>query len=80
MSLLEKNGFENVTITKWWKLFDRTLAVNKGTATPVSHQGLRDVLQCSTCGQIQWEKGSGEIKCLNCGNQLSVTDEAIVLN
>lgn len=79
-SLLEENGFENVTVTKWWKLFDRTLAVKKGTAGPVARQALADVLQCSACGQVKWEQGPGVMKCLHCGQQLSVTDEAIVLN
>lgn len=79
-SLLENNGFGNVVVTRWWKLFDRTLAVKNGTSQPVKKHTLQDVLNCSTCGQVKWEKMSGELKCGECGNQLSVTDEAIVLN
>ena len=79
-SLLEKHGFENVVVTRWWKLFDRTLAVKQGSSHPVDKHSLQDVLQCSNCGQVQWEKGAGVMKCLGCTNQLPVTDETIVLN
>ena len=79
-SLLEKNGFENVQITKWWKLFDRTLAVKSGMSTPVSEHQLQDVLKCSSCHQIRWERTSNSLKCGNCGRELSVTDNGIVLN
>ena len=77
--LLEGNGFENVEITKWWKLFDRVIAVKQGTSSPVEKHVLQDILQCPSCGQIQWEKVSGAMKCIRCGNQLSVTNEAIVM-
>lgn len=78
-SLLEQNGFENVEITKWWKLFDRVIAVNGGTSSPVEKHALQNILKCPSCGQIHWEKVLGEMKCVNCGNRLSVTQEAIVL-
>ena len=80
ISLLEKNGFENVLVTKWWRLFDRTLAVKKGFSTPVDKHRLEDVLKCSTCGQIKWERLPTMLKCGNCGTQLSVTVESIVLD
>lgn len=79
-SLLEKNGFENVQVTKWWKLFDRALAVKQGSSEPVEHHELRDVLKCSSCNQIQWERTSNTLKCGNCGRELTVTGEWIVLN
>jgi SAM-dependent methyltransferase len=79
-SLLEKNGFENVQVTKWWKLFDRTLAVKSGTSSPVSAHQLQDVLMCSSCQQIRWERTLNSLKCGNCGRELSVTDKGIVLN
>ena len=78
-SLLEQNGFENVEITRWWKLFDRVTAVKGETSSPVEKHALQNILKCPSCGQIHWEKASGEMKCVNCGNRLSVTEEAIVL-
>jgi ubiquinone/menaquinone biosynthesis C-methylase UbiE len=79
-ALLEKHGFTNIQITKWWKLFDRILAVKNGASHPVEGHRLEDVLQCSNCGQVQWEMVSGAMKCERCENQLSITDDAIVLN
>jgi SAM-dependent methyltransferase len=79
-SLLEKNGFEDVRITKWWKLFDRVLAVKKGNMSPVQKQALHDVLQCSLCKQTQLERKSNTLVCKNCNAKLTVTNEGIVLN
>ncbi|HKI54148.1 MAG TPA: class I SAM-dependent methyltransferase [Anaerolineales bacterium] len=78
--LLRLHDFETNQISPWWKLFDRVIAVKNGASNPVDKHTLQDVLQCSSCGQIDWEKTSSVIKCRNCGNQLSITDEAIVLN
>jgi hypothetical protein len=61
-------------------LFDRILAVKNGASHPVEGHRLEDVLQCSNCGQVQWEMVSGAMKCERCENQLSITDDAIVLN
>jgi len=80
MSLLEKNGFENVVVTKWWKLFDRTLAVKMGTSSPANEHQLQNVLRCATCGEVEWGKSPSLLKCGNCGNQLTVTDKAIILD
>ena len=77
-SLLEQKGFEDVGITKWWKLFDRVITVKQGSSNPVEKHRLQDILKCPSCGQIQWEKAPGAMKCLNCGNRLSVANEAIV--
>jgi hypothetical protein len=79
-SLLERNGFENVQVTKWWKLFDRTFAVKSGASSPVNARQLQDVLKCSSCKKIQWERASNSLKCGNCNRELSVTDDGIVLN
>jgi len=79
-ALLEKNGFESVQITRWWKLFDRVLAVKSGVSDPVDGHTLQDVLKCSSCNDIQWESASNSLKCGKCGNTLSITNERIVLN
>ncbi len=78
-ALLEKNRFENVQVTKWWKLFDRALAVKIGSSEPVKHHSLQAVLKCSACGQIQWERKTNSLRCGNCGRELPVTGEGIVL-
>ena len=79
-ALLERNGFEQVQITKWWKLFDRVTAVKQGISAPVRNTGLQDVLKCSACGQIQWEKKDGSLHCGTCGNKLFITSKGIILN
>ena len=78
-SLLEKNGFENVEVVKWWKLFDRTFAKLRGTSSPVGIRQLQDVLKCPSCKQIKWEKEPNSLKCINCETVLSVTSNGIVL-
>jgi len=79
-ALLEKNGFESVQITRWWKLFDRVLAVKSGGSDPVDGHTLQEVLKCSSCNDIQWKSASNSLKCGKCGNTLSITNERIVLN
>lgn len=79
-SLLEKNGFQNVQVTKWWKLFDRVTAMKEGVSTPALARKLSDVLRCSKCDQTQWEREAGVLKCQSCGRELSITGEGIVLN
>jgi len=78
--LLLDKGFENFEIHPWWKLFDRVIAVKNGSSAPVKNRGLQDVLKCSACGQIHWEKENNTLKCVNCGNELPVTEQGIVLN
>jgi len=78
--LLEKKGFESIQISKWWKLFDRVLAIRSGTSEVVQARKLSDVLRCSACSQIQWQEVAGMLKCGSCGNELRVTEEGIVLN
>jgi SAM-dependent methyltransferase len=79
-SLLERNGLTQIQITKWWKLFDRVIAVKNGMSSPVPSRTLPEVLKCSSCQHISWKKASREWKCENCGNELSITDAGIVLN
>ncbi len=79
-SMLEMSGFENVRITKWWKLFDRVFANKKGTSSPVGVKSLVDVLQCSSCGHIGWRRSSNELTCERCGRALPVAKESIVLH
>lgn len=79
-ALLESNGFENVRITKWWKFFDRVIAVKNGVSQPVEVRKLSDVLRCLVCKQTQWQKAPDALECQNCGKELSITSEGIVLN
>ncbi len=79
-SILQACGFENIQITKWWKLFDRVLANKNGTSSPVSMKSLTDILQCPSCHQVRWLKTSHALKCEQCGKELPLTPENIVLN
>lgn len=79
-SLLGEKGLERIQITKWWKLFDRVIAVKKGSTPPVGPRRLSDVLCCKACGQVGWQKESGMWKCQNCGYEILVTTVGIVLN
>ena len=78
-SLLERYGFEQIEVVKWWKLFDRTLASKQGTSIPVGKKRLEDVLKCRACGQVEWEKKENSLRCRTCGRELMVTSEGIVL-
>jgi SAM-dependent methyltransferase len=78
-SMLKASGFENIQITKWWKLFDRVLANKQGTSNPVGAKMLSDVLKCSSCGRIAWVRGPDALQCTQCGKQHSVTTQGIVL-
>jgi ubiquinone/menaquinone biosynthesis C-methylase UbiE len=78
--LLESHGFEQVNITRWWTLFDRVLARRQGVFVPAERRSLGDVLLCSSCGQIDWEQSIKSWRCQNCGKELSVTQDGIVLN
>jgi ubiquinone/menaquinone biosynthesis C-methylase UbiE len=78
--LLERNGFEKIQITKWWKLFDRVIAVQHGSSHLIGSKSLSQVLKCSACHSIRWSKTSNAWKCQNCGNELPITPEGILLN
>jgi len=79
-SLLERIRLENVQITKWWKLFDRVIAKKNGSSTPVEARKLSEVMCCSVCKQMKWQKEANALKCENCGKVLPITKEGIVLN
>jgi SAM-dependent methyltransferase len=79
-ALLEKHGFENVQITPWWRTFDRVFAAKSGKSAPVGAKTLTAVMLCGKCKQIKWEKSAGALKCQNCGNTLSLTQEGITIN
>jgi hypothetical protein len=76
--LLKKHGFENFQIAPWWKLFDRAIALKNGSSKPVVAHNLSDMMRCPECGQTQWKKDTGSLKCGNCGKGLSITKEGIV--
>jgi len=78
-SLFEKNGFENVQVSKWWKVFDRTLAVKSGASSAVGECELVDIYQCPSCSKIQWEMKADSMHCNNCGKVIPVTTKKIVL-
>ncbi len=78
-SLLEAHGFEKIQISKWWKLFDRVLAVKSGSSSAVGVKPLAQILRCTSCGQTRWVQSPRAWQCKNCGKQLSITKEAIVL-
>lgn len=79
-SMLQKSGFENIVITKWWKLFDRVMANKRGTSQPVGAKSLLDILKCSSCGHTAWKKSSGSLHCQQCQNGLTVSKDGIVLS
>jgi ubiquinone/menaquinone biosynthesis C-methylase UbiE len=79
-ALLQRNGLENIQITKWWRIFDRVFATKNGTSSAVDARQLSEVLRCSACGQIRWQKEEDALKCQNCDKELSITKEGIVLN
>jgi ubiquinone/menaquinone biosynthesis C-methylase UbiE len=78
--LLVKNGFYDVQVTKWWKLFDRVMASKIGTSGPVQVHALKGILKCGTCHKINWRHEPAGMVCSNCGHKLRITDKGIVLN
>jgi hypothetical protein len=80
IALLEKNDLERTQITKWWKYFDRVIAVKRGVSRPVARKGLFNALKCSICQVNNWAIGHSLWTCRNCGRELSITKEGIVLN
>ena len=79
-ALLERNGLEKIQITKWWKLFDRVIALKCGLSNPVVTTSLCDVLKCPSCNSIHWIRTSNTWKCGQCSKELSISKEGIVLN
>jgi ubiquinone/menaquinone biosynthesis C-methylase UbiE len=79
-SILQAIGFQDIQITKWWKLFDRVVARKRGALAPVEAKSMTEVLRCSSCGQIGWRELSNALQCSSCTNRLRVTNQGIVLN
>lgn len=79
-SLLEWNGLKDIQIKLWWKLFDRVFAIKNGSSNAVEAKKLSEVMRCSACGQVHWQKIAGALQCQRCGKELSITKEGIVLN
>ena len=79
-SMLEKSGFENIQISKWWKLFDRVFASKKGTSASVGGKPLTNIMKCTSCGTMQWTELPGQLKCQYCGRTVSVSKNGIILN
>ena len=79
-SMLQQSGFEDIQITKWWKLFDRVFAAKQGRSESVGTKGLFDVLRCDSCGHIRWAVSRVSMRCSQCGKTLTITQEGIVLN
>jgi SAM-dependent methyltransferase len=79
-SMLQANGFEQIRINRWWKLFDRVLARKRGDSPPVRTRSLMDVLKCPSCGQTAWDLTDKTLQCSTCGHVLVVTHRGIVLN
>ncbi|HJS18012.1 MAG TPA: methyltransferase domain-containing protein [Anaerolineales bacterium] len=79
-SMLKSSGFEEIQITKWWKLFDRVLARKSGGSSAVGVKSLTEVLKCSSCGQTSWTRSQNSLRCTSCGNELTVKESGIVLN
>jgi ubiquinone/menaquinone biosynthesis C-methylase UbiE len=78
-SLLERCGFEQINISKWWKLYDRVMAVKRGLSNRVEAKSLFGLLKCSSCHSINWIEVSTGWKCQACGNEPSITGEGITL-
>jgi len=78
--MLTQHGFETFEISPWWKLFDRVIAEKNGSSPAVGARKLSEVLRCRMCSQTQWQAEAGALKCQNCGLELSITNEGIVLN
>ena len=79
-ALLETNGLKQVQITRWWKYFDRVIAIKNGDSQPVTRKGLPNVLKCSACQASDWTAGPSLWKCKSCERKLSITNEGILLN
>ena len=79
-ALLQHHGLAQLKITKWWKLFDRVMAVKQGASFSSPWKDLSNVLICSSCSQLCWIKATNSWRCENCGRTLLVTEQQIVLN
>jgi ubiquinone/menaquinone biosynthesis C-methylase UbiE len=78
--LLETHGLEQVQITKWWKLFDRVIAVKRGDSQPIGRNNLSAILKCPSCQLTHWSTGTDRWTCQTCSRELSLTKDGILLN
>lgn len=79
-TLLKKYGVESIQIEPWWKLFDRVIAKKNGSSEPIGARTLSEVMRCGQCGQIEWRREAASLTCQQCGRELSVTKEGIILS
>jgi ubiquinone/menaquinone biosynthesis C-methylase UbiE len=79
IAVLEKNGLDRIQITKWWNLFDRVIATKHGSSSPAGLKSLASVLRCPSCDHTHWALTPRLWRCEECGKELSVTREGIVL-
>ena len=77
--LVERHGFEEIEITRWWNLFDRVLARKSGISQPAGARKLSDVLRCPACRQVHWQRETSALRCMRCGKSLDITKPGIVL-
>jgi SAM-dependent methyltransferase len=78
-SMMEWHGFEQIEVTRWWKLFDRVLANKRGTSHPVGAQTLSSTLLCPSCRRIRWQREASALRCTGCGKYIEITQQGIVL-
>jgi ubiquinone/menaquinone biosynthesis C-methylase UbiE len=79
-ALLQRQGIEHIEIVKWWRLFDRVIAVKQGSSQPATFRNLSAVLKCSSCTSTDWMEVSDHWQCHICGKNLARTREGILLN
>jgi ubiquinone/menaquinone biosynthesis C-methylase UbiE len=79
-ALLQRQGTEQIQITRWWKLFDRVIAVKQGSSQPATSRDLSAVLRCPSCTSVDWMEVSDHWQCHICGKKLARTREGILLN
>ena len=81
--LLQAAGLEQIEIIPWWKNFDRVWARKPGQAVSVGPRALTDVLRCPACGEVAMmameNKSPHALRCQQCGAELAVTAEGIIL-
>ncbi len=78
--LLGEAGFEQVEILPWWKNFDRVRARKPGPLTPSGIHTLEEALLCPACGKTGLTAASARpMRCRECGAELPVSPEGIIL-
>jgi len=76
--LLQNAGFEDVTITPWWRVFNRVFARKPGTLAPAGNLGLADVLICPACGGVEgFVHTESLLTCKHCNKIIKVDADGI---